>query len=353
MPLIQSGSKKAFKKNVETEMDANPGKDNRAQNLAIAYSVKRKNRKKMAEGGSIETEASSEKRPMPDNVYGDSNQVSRNRGDKALRDSDWTGQPTVRQSQSPSPHLLSQPKGVGSDSLAMRQRAMHDDEEDFEDSVPPQSDKAQPIQRDNEDGPNRQGPGVPDMERQHNNKRAAYAKGGNVEQMEADDEAHLMDSARPSSPSEQPKGSYDESHDYAPISANPDEAHPHTGESENDMLRRHAMERAMYADGGNVDLEQSHLEPEETSMAREIMKKRMMASGGEVDLEGNSEEDLNNEDQMSFKAGLKEQYDLRQLDKQPKDSNEDGDSREEDSENQNDEDDISAIRRKMKAKKAA
>lgn len=55
MPLIKKPSKSAFKKNVETEMDANPGKDNRAQNLAIAYSVQRRAKKKppvkMAEGG--------------------------------------------------------------------------------------------------------------------------------------------------------------------------------------------------------------------------------------------------------------------------------------------------------------
>lgn len=42
MPLIKSGSNRAFKKNVETEMKANPGKANRAQNLAIAYATKRK-----------------------------------------------------------------------------------------------------------------------------------------------------------------------------------------------------------------------------------------------------------------------------------------------------------------------
>ncbi len=55
MPLIKSKSKQAFKKNVETEMKENPGK--RAQNLAIAYSVKRqaaKKKKMMADGGSVD-----------------------------------------------------------------------------------------------------------------------------------------------------------------------------------------------------------------------------------------------------------------------------------------------------------
>lgn len=49
MPLRQSPSKQAFKKNVETEMKANPSPDKRKQNLAIAYAVQRKN--KMAAGG--------------------------------------------------------------------------------------------------------------------------------------------------------------------------------------------------------------------------------------------------------------------------------------------------------------
>ena len=84
MPLIQSKSKKAFKKNVETEMDANPGKENRAQNLAIAYSIKRKNSKKMAQGGRVEVDAKSESRPMPDESHADSGSQSHNSGDKAL-----------------------------------------------------------------------------------------------------------------------------------------------------------------------------------------------------------------------------------------------------------------------------
>lgn len=59
MPLIKSASKKAFQKNVETEMKANPGKANRAQNLAIAYSTQRQAKKrKMASGGEIKAASS-------------------------------------------------------------------------------------------------------------------------------------------------------------------------------------------------------------------------------------------------------------------------------------------------------
>lgn len=42
MPLQQSASKKAFKKNVETELHANPKMDPK-QAVAIAYATKRAN----------------------------------------------------------------------------------------------------------------------------------------------------------------------------------------------------------------------------------------------------------------------------------------------------------------------
>lgn len=51
---MHSKSKAAFKKNVETEMKANPGKSHRAQNLAIAYNTQRmagRRSHKMAKGG--------------------------------------------------------------------------------------------------------------------------------------------------------------------------------------------------------------------------------------------------------------------------------------------------------------
>jgi len=51
MPLIQSPKKKALERNIRTEMEAHPGKAHRAQDLAIAYSVQRKNRKAL--GGVI------------------------------------------------------------------------------------------------------------------------------------------------------------------------------------------------------------------------------------------------------------------------------------------------------------
>lgn len=328
MPLMQGKSKKAFSKNVATEMDA--GKPQK-QSLAIAYNIKRQNsRKKMAAGGEV-ISAATEKRPGTDQEFADAMEAKRNSGNAGYRQpADWTSAQDTPQ---------------------------------------------------NEIGAMRSGKAVSDMSPQHNNGRAPYAAGGRVKDtgmdlMEHNDEDDLLDSMAPNgNRMEQPKSAYNEV--QPPItSASPDETHPHTGETQEDMMRRHAMEMDHFAHGGNVmnpKLQQSQMEPDEgDNLVQEIMKSRKhkMADGGkvrsdqgignsesmfdfphgEVDLEGNSEEDLNNEDQMSYRAGGAEQYDLRQLKKQPTDSNTQGDSREEDSENVNDESDVKQIRRKMKKK---
>jgi hypothetical protein len=330
MPLMSGKSKKAFSKNVETEMDA--GKPQK-QSLAIAYNINRQNtpRKKMAAGGEV-ISAATEKRPSPEQEFADAMDARQNSGNAGYRKpEDWTSAQDTPE---------------------------------------------------NEVGATRTGRAVTDMSPQHNNGRAPYAQGGRVKDtgmdlMEHNDEDDLLDSMAPNgNRMEQPKGTYDES--QPPItSGDPDETHPHTGETQEDMMRRHAMEMEHFAHGGpmNPKLQQSHLEPDEgDNLVQEIMnsRKHKMAGGGkvrsdqgigegdsmfdfpqndgEVDLEGNSKEDRNNEDQMSYRAAGKEQYNLRQLSKQPKNSNEKADSREEDSENVNDESDVKQIRRKMKKK---
>src|ERR1700676_1518982 len=107
-----------------------------------------------------------------------------------------------------------------------------------------------------------------------------------------------------------------------------DKAAPNSGESEQDMLRRHATELAgagykaprpseeeymagHFARGGEIEMPDDEVEDEhDSSMAAAIMAKRRRknyADGGMVDLEANSEESPNNEDQMSFEANGKEQ----------------------------------------------
>lgn len=424
MPLIQRKSKKAFEKNVSKEMqDGKPQK----QALAIAFQVQRKNKRKkmagggkvggwtkedkdkfskgaqesavgsvgeawknlksglgfgddkeeskrdsrrnMAEGG-IAISANDEKRPMPDNVYGDKDETSRNRGKKPLKNSDWDDNSTVTQAQKPSPTKLSQPKLMGSDSFSARNKAMRDEENNLEESLHPESDRAQPQQRYNEDGANRQGPKVSDMERQHNNKRAAYeasverqyaqdmaaaemkktqslAMGGPVmepedhdmERMERDDEMDMQSRLSPGRHGEQPKSELDE------LEADS------FGNPVPDMEREHSNGRKPYARGGEISPQDEIDDEHHASVAAAIMSKRKkMADGGQVDLEEHSEEARNLEDDLSFEALEKEQYDDSQLGPQPKDSNEHSDELlDEDEHNKGM---IGAIRKKMKSKRA-
>lgn len=236
-------------------------------NLAIAYSIKNKNKKKMASGGAIS--ANDEKRAMPDETFNDSQDVSQNSGNKKSIGDSWTD--NKKDSMKPSPTRLSQPK---------------------EPSFTPREDEEESDLIEND---------APKM----------MASGGPVD---LDEEA------------------------------------PHSGETMEDMLRRHADEiRGLSSDDDSMEVPHESEKPH--SMAEAIMRKRKMADGGQVDLEANSEESPNMEDKYSFEANGKEQYDLDQLSSQPSDSNESGDSRESDSENKDDESLISQIRAKLKAKR--
>lgn len=159
----------------------------------------------------------------------------------------------------------------------------------------------------------------------------AYYKGGMIM---SEQEAHMLNSMAPDGYSKQPSHLLDEKDPMSRLPGKMDHSSPHS-----DNLN-------MYADGGEVDEQYG-------SIADAIMAKRkrmrMMADGGEVSLEDNSREHLNYEDQMSYRAGMKEQYDLDQIGPQPMDSNEHGDEREDEEENKHDM--VSAIRRKMRAKR--
>lgn len=124
--------------------------------------------------------------------------------------------------------------------------------------------------------------------------------------------------------------------------------------------------KPMYAEGGNVDLEQAHMSNpsnskeedmyDSMSLAEQIMhKRRMLAQGGQVD---DSEADIMSNGSTTeraskfypdeFQDALKENYDGDMEDvSQPQDSNED--SRELSDEDSHDM--VEQIRRKMKAKR--
>lgn len=229
MPLMKSASKKAFGKNVETEMEA--GKPQK-QSLAIAFSTQRHNKKKkMAYGGKAEADGAVDPAPrkpddkrLPEDEY-----MAGHFADGGEVDNDAEESPEVKAAATQEQDDINR-------SIADRTRA-------------------------------RQAEGKP-----------GYAKGGAVHPMDlmSDDE------------------------------------------------------RA-------------------TSIADAILAKRKkMADGGMVDMD-NKESDDNAFDDLNMDAVKKESYDDDQLSPQPMDSNETGDDREDESENHMDM--VSAIRRKLAAKR--
>ncbi len=278
MPLMQGKSKKAFESNLKTEISE--GKP-MSQSLAISYAIKRKN-KKMAKGGVVKGEPL----PMPDQVANDSMQVSQNSGKKPIKQAEWTDSPTVEQAMRPSKTPLSKPKLVGSDAFSVRYR--DEVEQEFQE---PKGYKAEPPESMDEIDAKKSGPQVPDMQKQHNNKMAAYAHGGEVS----------------------PEDEIEDEH-YSSITA---------------AIMAKKARQAMMSDS-------------------EDDKAVMMAEGGMVDIDENAEEQPN----MYYKrnqAALKENYD-ESIDHtmQPHDSNLIGD--EDEAMEENDLDKIGRIRAMMAKK---
>jgi hypothetical protein len=453
MPLIHRKSEKAFKKNIETEMEAHPGPENRARDLAIAYSVKRKAKKasggtvnsgskdmdmakggkmRMADGGSIS--ASDEKRPMPDNSYDDEHQVSRNSGNKPPKNDSWTDRPDMSQSQKGGKFALKHPKMVPQSIYSTRLR---DEEDDLQMSAKTnEGPQHQPPEHDNEEGPDRQGPAVEDMEDEHSTHRKPYAKGGmidemkhpskhymqpedhNEEAMERRDESDLQEHADPSMDEGSMKAeSLDEMDQdrQGPEVPDMEDEHSsgrkpyadggsiqfHDSEDNMDDMNDHnpADRREIYADEMDTQPEDEEADEHESSVAAAVMARmkrmgklesgsededmsledeprhmraRTYAEGGEIlperrnreikshdsiyaddsdmaDMSRNADEDANEEDQVSYNALRKENYNTSYLDRdQPEDSNMIDDKEEKDSENQHDNSLVSRIRSKMK-----
>lgn len=324
MPLMPGKSKKAFSKNVSTEMNAGKPQD---QALAIAYSVKRKNKQKKAHGGEIhntlksidkhlskmsksdgpemhplewtkkaeggEISANDEKRPMPDNEYFDREEASRNAHRRSNGQDGWTDQPTKEQALMNNGRAvkpIKHPKMAASDIVQSRLR---DEEDDLQSSAGVNDGpQRQPPEHDNEEGPDRQGPSVPAL------KMKRMAEGGMINE-------------------EVPFSEAEEDH----------EQHPAGLESDNDQERPPEDEymAGHFAEGGEVDAEEEEAIDHAASIAAAIMsKRRKMARGGEIlsedsmeaspeadqaDLNRNAEEDANMEDKSSFDAIRKENYD--------------------------------------------
>lgn len=506
MPLLKKASKKAFEHNIRTEMEAHPEPGKRKQNIAIAYSVQREARKKhkkasggtvqsgskdmnMAEGGAIS--AKSEKRPMPEDLHNDSIEASHNRHKKALIDSDWTDRPTEKQAIAHDVRgkklPIKRPRMVPTDAFSTR---LYDEEGQLEESARPGPYGEQPPKHDDEEGPDRQGPKVPDTEDEHSTGRKPYARGGKIESK--DRESHNISHRTPMEPADDREEAYERadqndhmredapSHDEGRMHAHEldEEGQNRQGPDIPDMEDEHSTHRKPYAEGGDVnrdilfkrytiehkdktpeehkereknlqneaarpdihpDLKKARLkkaawhksmyagggeiedseenidddsytnpaegrhspddsedQPEDeydeehhNSIAAAIMARRdrlhaeidsgahdldsavRMARGGEIledsddilshdsiysddsdqaDLSRNHDEDANEEDQLSFNALRKENYNTSNLNvKNPKDSAQMGDDEEHDSENKHSM--IESIRRKMKSKR--
>lgn len=413
MPLMHGKSKKAFSKNVKTEMEA--GKPQK-QALAIAYSVKRKPKKmagggttrpdggfgtvtvyeagggkikKMADGGPVS--AKTEKRPMPETKANDAHEIARNAAKHALVQDGWTDQPTLPQARKGMKTTpIKHPSMAQSPIIKAKLR---DEEDHLETSAGVNNGpQEQPPHDDDELGPDRSGPKVPDMQREHNNGRKPYAKGGmtrkdhGIEEKERHEEADMEESLGPSE---------DEGDEMAMSDDELDQKR--NGNRVPDMEDEHSTHRAPYAGGGEIGDDEANMDHEEemnpahshysaddsesapmdeemeehhASITAAIMAKRaklhemvasgamdedhaaedMMAEGGEVDLDENAMEEPNGYYPRNEHAALKENYDEDMHDvTEPMDSNEHGDEEESHSENKHDM--VSAIRSKMAKKR--
>lgn len=358
MPLMSGRSKKSIEKNIESEMS-----EGKPQALSIAYGIKRKNKKKMAKGGMVDESAKTEQRPMPKEQDKDAAMVSRNSSKKPMADSKWTDQPTVKQAQKPSRQPLKHPKMVPTNAFSIKLR---DQEDDLMDSAAPakmadggiigshlgdyrtknmhlskQDHSAKAKHLRSQEGSPKFKKNMEDLAKFHEHEsKGKYAGGGMINEEVSMEEAEQ---------------------DHVQHPAHLEEDNDQMAPKAKDFMEEH--DAAQFADGGEVEMAIDHA----ASIASAIMSKRrqsrqdsgsededqaeMFADGGEVDLSINADEEPNHEDQYSFEALKKENYSesegLEQM-SSPMDSNEHGDSREMDSENDHDGRLVSAIRRKMK-----
>jgi hypothetical protein len=205
------------------------------------------------------------------------------------------------------------------------------------DDMPSEDEGAMSAHAKDEEGQDRQGPEVPDMEDEHSTHRKPYAGGGEVEDSEEniDHEDYDMNPAHRRSEDDsemQPEEEEQEEH--------------HNSIAAAIMARRDRMHREI--DSGAYDMDEA------VRMAEggEILSHDSIYSddSDQADLSRNHDEDANEEDQLSFNALRKESYNSSNLDvENPKDSAQMGDEEEANSENKHDM--VSSIRRKMKSRK--
>jgi hypothetical protein len=198
--------------------------------------------------------------------------------------------------------------------------------DDLTDLPPSEDEGSSMADSENEDGSNRQGPEVPDMEDEHTTGRKPYFKGGSIHrdmmlqpQDEVEEEMHnsLAD---------------------AIMAKRAKEASSMSGDPDYPVKSAYG---GMYARGGEI------MEDADDIMSRNSME---TTDADQVDLRRNTQEDANMEDKASFDALRKENYSSDYMDvDQPEDSNEDSDDSEMNSHDKYDM--VDTIRRRMNSRR--
>ncbi len=344
-----------------------------SKNLPMAMAIAKKSKKKYAKGGQVPPSAKTEARPMPG---------EKNDSGKAPKHDGWLDRSTEAQAQKPSRVPLSQPPMAKSDVFSIkRQEHLPQDHNRQGPSVPALKMKRMahggmmPMSSEEDQAPG-MSPGGPrdDMEKGPASKeymsgmmagmRHAMAHGGEVAEEAYTDKPDKGYGAIifKAEGGEIERG--DLGHAQEEAQEDKDKATMEYESDAPDMYeedkKKHQHDIHAYAEGGEINLDEIEDE-KHSSIAAAIMAKRdrekpgsdsdedkemMMAEGGQVDLEANNEEGPADADDLV--AGKKEDYQDVEL-SQPLDSNEEGDEREDESENKHDK--ISAIRRKMSMKR--
>lgn len=293
MPLSQGKSPKAFKKNIETEMEH--GKPQK-QALAIAFSVQRRNKPKKAHGGLVRADAG---RPTADHQkFAEGGEV-RAGSERPTADSGEEHSCT---------YMCNNNKHYDKDGQLVRAGGFEATADSHEDTVSPE--------------PHKNAGGIED--------RAG--------------------SQRPTADQDEDQGIPKRPHESSTHEERAGSMRPSADEDEMGQTK-------MLAYGGDVEDEDTmtHDGTLAEAIARRLAK-HLMAKGGvagdrPIDRDNNPTEQDNYEDDLSFDALGKKVYDDEQLDSQPMDSNETGDEEETDAENENDSPIIAAIKKRAKSKK--
>jgi hypothetical protein len=354
---MQSSSKKAFKKNVETEMDANPGKDKRSQNLAIAYSVQRKNKKtkKMAYGGKAENDNN----PGTPAAKPDNRRLNKD----DYMSGDWAGGPDLVRK----PDDQQRPKSAyldtndWSDGEKPSRKPFADGGTVTSKPNTPRPSQMSTESKDLNDRAARQGmthEQMAEMYEQEAAKHRMYANGGIVDE----DGSQAQQDGYPGTPAakpdddRRPKSAYidtdqwsdDELPSRKPFAKGGMVRGDHNARlSDRDEARSTSMPSQKMPSLNPSELMTAQQRANATAEAVMKSRKKNMDDGGEVDIQANGDEEGSSPyDDMNADAVENGEYDDSQLSDQPMDSNQTGDDIESDVH-----DLVDTIRKKLMAKR--